>query len=88
VFHRYGSRTLHLVLQWYNLFAALWAAAFISAAGDMVLAGAVAAWYWTFKKTELPKNMLGSSIKRTARCTPWHCHLKIYHDTSHHDTFI
>lgn len=67
VFHRYGSHTLHLVLQWYNLFAALWAAAFVSAASDLILAGAVAAWYWTFKKTELPPNLLGSSIKRSFR---------------------
>ena len=67
VFYRYGSRTLHLVLQWYNLFAALWAAAFISATGDLVLAGAVSAWYWTFNKAELPNNMLGSSVKRTFR---------------------
>ena len=67
VFYRYGSRTLHLVLQWYNLFAALWTAAFISATGDLVLAGAVSAWYWTFNKAELPNNMLGSSVKRTFR---------------------
>jgi len=67
VFYRYGSDTLHLVLQWYNLFAALWTAAFISATGDIILAGAVSAWYWTFNKAELPSNMLGSSVKRTFR---------------------
>ena len=36
---------LHFLKKRYNLFAALWTAAFISATGDLVLAGAVSAWY-------------------------------------------
>ena len=59
VFHKYGPRTLHLVLQWYNIFIFLWSVGVVSALGDITIAGAVSHWYWTFKKpTDLPTNIL------------------------------
>ena len=59
VFHRYGPRTAHLVLQWYNIFIFLWSVGVVSGLGDITIAGAVANWYWTFKKeTDLPTNIL------------------------------
>ena len=68
VFHRYGPRTLHTVLQWYNIFVFLWSVGLVSGMVDMTLAGAVANWYWTFKKeTDLPSNILRNSFKRTLR---------------------
>jgi len=68
VFNKYGPQTLHLVLQWYNIFALLWSIAFVSAFGDMTIAGAVAQWYWTFKKpSDLPSNILGKSLQRTTK---------------------
>jgi len=68
VFNKYGPQTLHLVLQWYNIFALLWSVAFVSAFGDMTIAGAVAQWYWTFKKpSDLPTNILGKSLERTTK---------------------
>ena len=68
VFHKYGPRTLHIVLQWYNVFIFLWSVGVVSALGDMTIAGAVSHWYWTFKKpTDLPPNMLRKSFRRTLR---------------------
>ena len=59
---RYGPRTLHLVLQWYNIFIFLWSVGIVSALGDVTIAGAVSHWYWTFKKpSDLPPNILRSS---------------------------
>ena len=56
---RYGPRTLHLVLQWYNIFIFLWSVGIVSALGDVTIAGAVSHWYWTFKKpSDLPPNIL------------------------------
>ena len=60
VFHKYGPKTLHLALQWYNIFIFLWSIGIVSALGDITIAGAVSHWYWTFKKqTDLPPSILG-----------------------------
>ena len=68
VFHKYGPQTLHILLQWYNIFIFLWSLGIVSALGDITLAGAVSHWYWTFKKpTDLPPNMMRMSFKRTLR---------------------
>ena len=57
---RYGPRTLHLGLQWYNIFIFLWSIGIVSALGDITIAGAVSHWYWTFKKqTDIPPSILG-----------------------------
>ncbi|XP_037082789.1 choline transporter-like protein 4 isoform X2 [Pollicipes pollicipes] len=55
-------------LHFYNLFALLWVMFFVSAMGEMILAGAFAAWYWTFdKQKNLPALPLLSSATRTLR---------------------
>lgn len=55
-------------LQLYNLFAVLWSVFFVSALGQMVLAGAFASWYFTFDKSKnLPMFPLTGSTYRTLR---------------------
>ncbi|ESP05260.1 hypothetical protein LOTGIDRAFT_102496, partial [Lottia gigantea] len=40
-------------LRWYHLFGVLWISAFIVACQDLVIAGAVAVWYFSRKKSKL-----------------------------------
>lgn len=52
----------------YNLFAAFWTLFFLSAFGEMVLAGTFASWYWTYDKANnLPPSPLSDSLGRTLR---------------------
>ncbi|KAF0302147.1 Choline transporter-like protein 2 [Amphibalanus amphitrite] len=52
----------------YNIFAMFWSLFFLSAMGEMVLAGAFSSWYWTFDKSKnLPPAPLSSSMGRTFR---------------------
>jgi len=41
-------------MHWFNLFGFYWGMFFVSALSEMVLAGAFAQWYWTFRKEEAP----------------------------------
>ena len=41
-------------MQWFNLFGFYWAMNFVTAFGEMVLAGVFAKWYWTKDKSQLP----------------------------------
>eukprot|EP00096_Caligus_rogercresseyi_P004667 TRINITY_DN1904_c0_g1_i1.p1 TRINITY_DN1904_c0_g1~~TRINITY_DN1904_c0_g1_i1.p1 ORF type:complete len:728 (-),score=193.72 TRINITY_DN1904_c0_g1_i1:194-2377(-) len=67
-FFRYGPTTVTNILQLVNLFGLFWGLFFISALGQMILAGAFASWYWTFdKKREVPSLPLLSSTTRTFR---------------------
>ncbi|XP_043225638.1 choline transporter-like protein 4 isoform X2 [Amphibalanus amphitrite] len=55
-------------IHFYNLFCLLWVLFFASAMGEMILAGAFAAWYWTFDKSKnLPTTPLLDSAGRTLR---------------------
>ncbi|XP_071443177.1 choline transporter-like protein 2 isoform X2 [Hetaerina americana] len=55
-------------LQAFNLFGTLWLLFFISALGEMVLAGVFGAWYWTWNKAKgLPFFALTESIWRAFR---------------------
>ncbi|KAG8235205.1 hypothetical protein J437_LFUL015299 [Ladona fulva] len=55
-------------LQAFNLFGTLWLLFFISAAGEMVLAGVFGTWYWTWNKAVgLPFFAVTGSIWRTLR---------------------
>ena len=67
-FFRYGPSTLAQSLQLINLFGIFWGIFFMEAFGQLVLAGAFAGWYWTFKKPEnLPTNGLSASFHRSVR---------------------
>lgn len=56
-----------LFFQAYNVVAFFWVIFFISAFGEMVLAGAFATWYWTFHKSDVPFFTLTKSVGRTTR---------------------
>ena len=67
-FFRYGPSTFAQVLQLINLFGIFWGVFFMEAFGQLVLAGAFAGWYWTFKKPDnLPANGLSASFYRSIR---------------------
>ena len=55
-------------MTWYNLFGFFWAMEFVTAFGEMVLAGVFARWYWTPRvqgKKDLPCCVLGASVCNT-----------------------
>merc|ERR1719264_966520 len=54
-------------LQIYNVFMLFWGMCFVSALGEMVLAGAFSSWYWTFDKSDVPALPVLRSIGRTFR---------------------
>ncbi|CAB4055499.1 SLC44A2_4_5 [Lepeophtheirus salmonis] len=67
-FFRYGPTDVANILQLINLFGLFWGLFFISAMGQMILAGAFASWYWAFdKKRDVPSTPLLSSSYRTFR---------------------
>ncbi|KAL5277407.1 SLC44A5 family protein [Megaselia abdita] len=49
----------------YNVVGFIWIAFFISALGDMVLAGVFATWYWSIHKSDVPYFVLTRSLFRT-----------------------
>nr|XP_053656194.1 choline transporter-like protein 4 isoform X2 [Cherax quadricarinatus] len=52
----------------YNVFALFWSMFFVSAFGEMVLAGTFASWYWAFNKSkDVPTLPVTSSFCRTIR---------------------
>ena len=67
IFSRFGTDDLHNYLQLYNLFALFWGLCFVTALGEMVLAGAFASWYWVFDKSDVPAFPVLNSFGRTLR---------------------
>jgi len=51
----------------FNIFGVFWGLFFVSALGQMVLAGTFATWYWTFNKSDVPFFTVALSISRTFR---------------------
>lgn len=49
-------------MQWFNLFGFYWTMNFVTAYGELILAGIFARWYWTKHKSEIPCTAVGSSI--------------------------
>ena len=49
-------------MQWFNLFGFYWAMNFVTAYGEMILAGVFAKWYWTKHKSKIPSTTVCSSI--------------------------
>jgi len=54
-------------LQIYNVFMLFWGMCFVSALGEMVLAGAFSSWYWSFDKSDVPALPVLTSLGRTFR---------------------
>ena len=49
-------------MQWFNLFGFYWAMNFVTAYGEIILAGVFAKWYWTKHKSKIPVTTVCSSI--------------------------
>ena len=64
---RFGNDDLHNYLQLYNLFGLFWGLCFVTALGEMVLAGAFASWYWVLDKSDVPTFPVLNSFGRTLR---------------------
>jgi len=47
---------------WFNLFAFYWTMEFVTALGELVLAGVFSQWYWTHDKSKLPCCSLSASL--------------------------
>ncbi|XP_063592712.1 choline transporter-like protein 4 [Penaeus indicus] len=59
---------IYAYVQIYNVFGLFWSMFFISAFGEMVLAGAFASWYWAFDKSkDVPSLPVTYSFGRTLR---------------------
>ncbi|XP_024945858.1 CTL-like protein 2 isoform X2 [Cephus cinctus] len=50
-----------------NVVAGFWLFFFVSALGEMILAGTFATWYWTYRKEDVPFFTMSISIWRTIR---------------------
>ncbi|XP_064180126.1 choline transporter-like protein 2 isoform X1 [Anguilla rostrata] len=72
LFAFYGGETKYhkflIFLQLYNVFLFFWCANFVTALGQVTLAGAFASYYWAFKKpNDIPANPVLSSLGRALR---------------------
>ncbi|KAJ8345148.1 hypothetical protein SKAU_G00293410 [Synaphobranchus kaupii] len=72
MFAFYGGESYYhkylIALQFYNVFLFFWCANFVTALGQMTLAGAFASYYWAFKKPEdMPACPIFSSLGRALR---------------------
>uniref|UniRef100_A0A3B1IME5 Choline transporter-like protein 2 n=1 Tax=Astyanax mexicanus TaxID=7994 RepID=A0A3B1IME5_ASTMX len=72
LFAFYGGETYYhkylIVLQFYNLFLFFWCVNFVTALGQVTLAGAFASYYWALKKTDdIPAFPICSSLGRALR---------------------
>eukprot|EP00092_Neocalanus_flemingeri_P031507 GFUD01034217.1.p1 GENE.GFUD01034217.1~~GFUD01034217.1.p1 ORF type:complete len:528 (-),score=116.65 GFUD01034217.1:464-2047(-) len=67
VFYKLGPNELQNYLQIYNVFGLFWGLCFVSALGEMVLAGAFSSWYWVLNKSDVPTFPVLSSFARTFR---------------------
>ncbi len=75
LFAFYGGETVYhkylIGLQFYNVFLFFWCANFVTALGQMTLAGAFASYYWAFvKPDDMPAFPVFSALGRSLR---WVC---------------
>uniref|UniRef100_A0A668AFG9 Choline transporter-like protein n=1 Tax=Myripristis murdjan TaxID=586833 RepID=A0A668AFG9_9TELE len=73
LFAFYGGETVYhkylIGLQFYNVFLFFWCANFVTALGQMTLAGAFASYYWAFvKPDDMPAFPIFSALGRSLRC--------------------
>ena len=63
-FTKYTKQGFGLVnwMQWFNLFGFYWGMNFVTAYGEIILAGIFARWYWTKHKSKIPSTTVCSSI--------------------------
>ncbi|KAJ8251761.1 hypothetical protein GJAV_G00225160 [Gymnothorax javanicus] len=72
LFAFYGGESFYhkylILLQFFNVFMFFWCANFVTALGQMTLAGAFASYYWAFKKPDdIPACPVFSSLGRALR---------------------
>lgn len=72
LFAFYGGETVYhkylIGLQFYNVFLFFWCANFVTALGQMTLAGAFASYYWAFvKPDDMPAFPVFSALGRSLR---------------------
>ncbi|ROL41716.1 Choline transporter-like protein 2 [Anabarilius grahami] len=72
LFAFYGGETLYhkylILFQFYNLFLFFWCVNFVTALGQVTLAGAFASYYWAFKKPDdIPAYPVFNSLGRALR---------------------
>ncbi|XP_067315136.1 choline transporter-like protein 2 isoform X1 [Pseudorasbora parva] len=72
LFAFYGGETLYhkylILFQFYNLFLFFWCVNFVTALGQVTLAGAFASYYWAFKKPDdIPAFPVFNSLGRALR---------------------
>uniref|UniRef100_A0A671SVQ2 Choline transporter-like protein n=1 Tax=Sinocyclocheilus anshuiensis TaxID=1608454 RepID=A0A671SVQ2_9TELE len=72
LFAFYGGETLYhkylILFQFYNVFLFFWCANFVTALGQVTLAGAFASYYWAFKKPDdIPAYPVFNSLGRALR---------------------
>jgi len=67
IFYKLGPNDRENYLQIYNIFGFFWGLCFVSALGEMVLAGAFSSWYWVFDKSDIPTFPVLASFGRTLR---------------------
>ncbi|XP_036407946.1 choline transporter-like protein 2 isoform X2 [Megalops cyprinoides] len=72
MFAFYGGETYYhkylIALQFYNVFLFFWCANFVTALGQVTLAGAFASYYWAFKKPDdMPAFPIFASLGRALR---------------------
>ncbi|XP_076001400.1 choline transporter-like protein 2 isoform X1 [Genypterus blacodes] len=72
LFAFYGGETLYhkylILFQFYNVFLFFWCANFVTALGQVTLAGAFASYYWAFKKPDdMPAFPIFASLGRALR---------------------
>ncbi|KAJ8404157.1 hypothetical protein AAFF_G00339300 [Aldrovandia affinis] len=75
MFAFYGGETYYhkylIALQFYNVFLFFWCANFVTALGQMTLAGAFASYYWAFKKPDdMPAFPVFASLGIHSICGP------------------
>ena len=64
---------------WFNLFAFYWTMEFVTALGELVLAGVFSQWYWTHDKSKLPCCSLSARSSSSCLFTiPKSTNLRLY----------
>lgn len=93
LFAFYGGETVYhkylIGLQFYNVFLFFWCANFVTALGQMTLAGAFASYYWAFvKPDDMPAFPLFSALGRSLRCDTSSIQATFLFSSSFHMRFV
>jgi len=66
-FTGYDTDNVYIRMQIYHLFGGFWTLNFLQAMGDVIIAGAIASWYWVHDKAAIPPFPVASALWRTLR---------------------